>query len=464
MRYRSLFACALLVLASAQPAALSQRNVDITFSPTAEAFPNPERGFYRAGGSDLAQMDRASFDRVFADGYRLVYARIDLSHFRTTPISAAYLAELDRGFQAARGAGVKLIVRAVYNYPQGETGYQAAQDAALSIVLGHLAQLKPLLAKNVDVIAYVQAGFIGAWGEWHTSSNDLTTTVARARIRNAILDAVPASRFVQFRYPPDLDRWTAPVMPSLRQTLAGGLRTGFHNDCFLASQTDVGTFPEEAQPREKLQARMAVLTALAPFGGETCNPADDPAAIPRTECADIRREGARYHLTYLNADYYRQSFHDRWKAQGCFDEVNRRMGYRLVLTHARVASGARRGSALRLDVTVSNEGWARIFNQRTVEVLLVRNIGRKAYRIPVDADARSWLPGVTVMTSLRVPLSSTMEPGVYDVALALPDRAKELAHDSRYAIRFANADGPVRNQRWDSEIGAYFVGLQVTIR
>ncbi|WP_260600040.1 DUF4832 domain-containing protein [Sphingomonas endolithica] len=461
MKRWSLVAFSLAALGSVPVRAASN---DVAFTPSREDFPNPERGFYRAGGSDLAQTDRAFFDRVFADGYRLVYARVDLSRFRTTPISAAYLAAMDQGFQAARSAGVKLIVRAVYNYPQGETGYQAAQDAALPIVLGHLAQLKPLLARNVGVIAYVQAGFIGAWGEWHTSSNDLTTTATRARIRDAILDAVPADRFVQFRYPPDLDHWTAPVMPSLGQTLAGGLRTGFHNDCFLASQTDVGTFPEEAEPREKLQARMANLTALAPFGGETCNPADDLGAISRSDCADVVRESARYHLTYLNADYYRGLFHDRWKSQGCLDEVSRRMGYRLVLTGARVAPEARRGSALRVDVTVSNEGWARIYNRRTVEVVLVRKIDRKAYRIPVDADPRSWLPGVTATTPLRVPLPPTMEPGVYDIALALPDPAKELAHDPRYAIRFANADAPVRNQRWAPIVGAYFVGLKVTVR
>ena len=113
-----------------------------------------------------------------------------------------------------------------------------------------------------------------------------------------------SSRFVQFRYSPDLVAWT-PTLPSpaARPRL---VRTGFHNDCFLASQTDVGTYPEEAGARAQNQAHMAALTAAAPFGGETCNPADDPGAVARTGCADILREGARYHLTYLNAAYYRR--------------------------------------------------------------------------------------------------------------------------------------------------------------
>ena len=464
MKYRSLFGCCLLALASAPAMASTPPGVVVTFSPSAEDFPNPERGFYRAGGSDLARTDRAFFDRVFARGDRLVYAKLDLSRFRTTPIAGSYLAQLDRGFAAARAAGVKLIVRAVYNYPQGETGYQSAQDAALPVVLGHLRQLKPLFARNADVIAFVQAGFIGAWGEWHSSSNGLTTPAMRARIRDAILDAVPADRFVQFRYPPDLDAWTAPQMPSIAQTLAGGLRTGFHNDCFLASQTDVGTFPEEPVAREKLQARMAALTALAPFGGETCNPADDPGAIPRTDCSDIRREGARYHLTYLNADYYRRLFHDRWTAQGCMGEVTRRIGYRLVLTRASAPRRARRGNPLEVDIAISNEGWARPTNARAVEIVLKRRGDGRIYRLgDAQADPRGWMPGVATRVPVHVALPADMAKGTYDIALALPDASDTLAHDPRYALRFANADHAARRQRWDAAIGAFHLGIDVTI-
>ena len=38
-------------------------------------------------------------------------------------------------------------------------------DAPKNIVLNHIAQLKPLLQDNADVIACMQMGFIGTWGE-----------------------------------------------------------------------------------------------------------------------------------------------------------------------------------------------------------------------------------------------------------------------------------------------------------
>ncbi|WP_449437745.1 DUF4874 domain-containing protein [Pedobacter steynii] len=88
-------------------------------------------------------------------------------------------------------------------------------DAAKSIVLGHIEQLKPLLTENADVIACVQLGFIGTWGENYYSDffgdaslnggqeSKLTDQNWRDRIEvlKALLAAMPADRMVQVRYP-----------------------------------------------------------------------------------------------------------------------------------------------------------------------------------------------------------------------------------------------------------------------
>lgn len=270
-----------------------------TFSETDADFANPERGFYEPAETRLHNLRAAELADAYANGARLVYTRIDLEQYRGADLPAAYLDAIEAAFAAARAGGVKLILRATYNYPQGETEYRNAQDAPLARVLAHIAQLKPILERNVDVIAFVQAGFIGAWGEWHTSSNRLTEPGPRTQIRDALFDAVPASRLIQFRYPPYMRAWT-PNLPGLDSALGGGFRMGFHNDCFLASATDVGTYDEAAQQRASEQNYIAALGDLAVFGGEACNPADEAGATPRTACADILSEGAHYNLTYLN--------------------------------------------------------------------------------------------------------------------------------------------------------------------
>ena len=58
----------------------------------------------------------------------------------------------------ARKAGIKIILRFAYSIAMDEP------DAPLSVILQHLDQLKPILQENKDVIAVLQAGFIGSWG------------------------------------------------------------------------------------------------------------------------------------------------------------------------------------------------------------------------------------------------------------------------------------------------------------
>ncbi len=428
-----------------------------TFTGSEVPFPNPERGFYRAGQGSLDRFDPAFLADAFQDGYRLIYARIDLSPYRDRALPPAFLDRLGAGFAAARVAGVKLIVRAVYNYPHGETDYRGAQDAPLPIVLRHIAQLGPVLRANEDAIAFVQAGFVGAWGEWHSSSNRLAEPAARTKIKDALLRAVPADRFVQFRYPPYVREWMP--LPVARA------RIGFHNDCFLASRTDVGTFSEEAGPRAAEQDYIDRIGDVAPFGGETCNPADDPGAQPRTECSDILREGARYNLSYLNADYYRPLFHTSWIAGGCMDEVSARMGYRLRLIGLTHADRAVPGGRLALRLTLRNDGWARLYNPRAL-VILLRDLWTAA-SVPLPAsavDLTTLRPGKTEVVSLNLSMPRRVAPGRYMVSIAFPDPSARLADDPRFAIRPANGDDAARGQRWDADAGAFETGTEIRVQ
>jgi hypothetical protein len=454
---------ALVALVVAQPSLAASAEQRTAFEATLSDFANPERGFYAAGEGNLEELGKPFFEGVYKKGFRLVYARIDLAAYRQSGLPAPFLMKLTDALEAARSSGMKLIVRTVYNYPAGETEYRSAQDAQLSVVLGHIRQLKPLLQANSDVIAFVQAGFIGAWGEWHTSSNKLTEPTARQEIRDALLDAVPRQRFVQFRYPPYLMAWT-PRLPALAAALDGTFRTGFHNDCFLASSTDVGTYSEVSSAQASERDFADRLGDLAPFGGETCNPADAPGAQSRSSCSDIIREGARFNLTYLNAGYYRPLFHDRWLAQGCAAIVASKMGYRLRLLEAAHPTEAVPGASLAWHIKIANDGWARLYNPRKLQILLRdRSSGRVERIDSVGSDPRGWLPGQESDITARIILPKAILPGDYDVLLALPDNEPRLRDDPRFAIRFANADSLDRGQRWDMTLGAFATGTTIGI-
>lgn len=452
--------------ASSPPAAPPTPGTTLSanLSATDTAFPNPERGFFRWAWTNLESLSADDAKDAYDHGYRLVYAPLNLAAYRTVDLPASFLTQLETALGRARASGIKVVIRAVYNYPANETEYQNAQDATLTRVLGHIAQLKPLLQQNADVIAFVQAGFIGAWGEWHTSSNNLTATTARTQIRDALLDAVPSTRFIDVRYPPYVMAWT-PTLPSLQTALQGGYRVGVHNDCFLASTTDVGTYDENATTREAQRAYVARVGELAPFGGETCNPADEASPTPRTSCDDILSEGARYKLTYLNDDYYRDLFHAKWVQNGCMPEVQRKMGYRLQWLTASHAGAVSRGQNLSLSVTVRNTGWARVYNPRGLQVLLRHRTSGSVRRLEATgADPRAWVPGTDHALALSVQVPSDLAVGSYDLLLALPDGDSRLAADTRYAIRPANADNTALGQRWEASLGAFALGTQIEVR
>lgn len=437
--------------------------LETTFRATDEEIANPERGMYVWAADNLASWTQAQADAQFKAGYRLVYAPVRLDAYADDALPASVLAGLSEVFATARRAGLKLIPRFLYNYPAGETEYRAAKDARLSRVLQHIAQLKPVLAENADVIAYLQAGFVGAWGEWHTSSNNLTAPAARTQIRDALLAALPAGRFLQLRYPAYLMEWS-PQAPQWRDGSAAS-RIGVHNDCFMASATDVGTYSDNAAPRQRERGYVAALSAVAPFGAETCNPADEPNPTPRTDCGDIVREGRQFGLSYLNDSYYRALFHTRWEAQGCMAEVKRSMGYRFELMALRHSAAVAAGQSGEFTLTLRNSGWARAFNPRGVHLVLRhRSSGAVVCIALASIDPRDWLPGSTSTVTAAFAVPGGTPTGTYDMLLALPDGAPSLAGDVRYSMRPANAEDAAKAQGWDEKLGAFRTGTTLTVQ
>ncbi len=463
-RYRSFyFAFGMLALCAPffAPKALAlntdadvNRLSSIAFTANNGPFPNPERGFYRSATVPLQELARRELRETFAQGYRLMYVRIDLDDFRDQPLSQQLLAKLDRGFERTRAEGLKLIIRPVYNYPRGETDYAQAEDASLDRVLQHIDQLKPVLRKNADVIAFLQAGYVGAWGEWHTSSNGLTTPAARDAILTALTSAAPPERFVQLRYPPYIEEWMASDRGASART-----SIGFHNDCFLASPTDVGTFSEDEGERARQRAAMARLASDAPFGGETCNPlaASDPK--PRASCADILTEGAMFGLTYLNGGYYRPIFHEQWEREGCIGTVADRMGYRLSLKRMQFPSVVRNGDKARVCVLLANSGWARMYNPKEFQLILESPRTTKRVSPTQDSpDVREISPGEEGGFCFEFAADAGLPTGEYDVYFAMRDGSDSLSRDTRYSVRFANADDSEADQWWDNSQAAFHTG------
>ncbi|MEG0044008.1 MAG: DUF4832 domain-containing protein [Massilia sp.] len=447
------------------PPSVSAPLVFTQFGGTDAEIPNPERGFYRWAWTDLDQFSKSDGADAYKNGIRIVYAMVRLDGYKSSALPASLLSRLRTAFSNARQSGVKVIPRFVYNYPASETEYRDVTDASLSRVLAHIAQLKPVLQENSDVIAYLQAGFIGAWGEWHTSSNGLASSTVRTAIRDALLDAMPKDQFVQFRYPPHLMAWFASA-PGESSALNGSAasRSGVHNDCFLASATDVGTYSDNASTRTEQRNYTMALSKVSPFGGETCDPADEDGAQPRTSCAAILGEGKQFSLTYLNSEYHTEAFHSRWKKDGCYAEVQRSMGYRLEFLSTEHGATAAAGAAWPIRITVRNVGWARPYKPRQLSVFLKHRVSGNVLKLVTSVDPRTWTAGNTFAHDISIVIPSTAQSGEYDTYLALPDGAAQINGDPRFAVRPANADNAGNRQAWNTALGAFSTGTIVTLK
>ena len=387
----------------------------VRYQPDPSDLPNPERGWY----SEPPPGQEAT---AAAAGRTLVMRYVRLDRYLRSALPESFLDALGRELAEVRGSGVKLILRFAYNRSAGP-------DAPLPIVLEHIRQLGPVLHRCADVIAVVQAGFIGHWGEWHHSTHELLLRVHRRRIVLALLDAVPACRGVAIRAP----YWIRDVYPTgvTAETAYGGTpvsRVGQHDDCFLSG-------PQYSAVGEAYVAAVSRYTAM---GGETCS---SGGLAPFNGCRGALEALARYHVDYLNAEYYRPLV-DRWREEGCHLEISKRLGYRFAVDAFTAPSRLRPGERLETTLRIVNEGFGKLYNPRPMQLVLMPLDGSEERAVGLAADARAALPepGATATVGLDAALPEDLPRGRYDVYLELPDASPHLARDPAYSVRFANRD------------------------
>ncbi len=383
------------------------------------AIVNPERGFHEF--VDLRTLDADTLIDNAAEGRSLVYGRVLLSEYRDVPLDTEVLDEIAAGFDLVREHGMKVVPRFHYSDDGDEP------DADLDRILGHIEQLAPLLQTHADVILILQAGFIGAWGEWHSSQHGLDAPGPRKQILDALLAALPDTRTIGVRRPSFKEEsYGGPLTAELAHDGSALARIGHVNDCFLASDSDYGTYQ---LPGEK--DYVIADSTFAPVGGETC--AVNP---PRSECPSALDELALLHFVHLNASYHPDVLAS-WEQDGCYAEIACRLGYRLALLDLRWAPTGEAGGTLPVAFELFNDGFAAPANPR--EVVLVFD-GPMRIEIETGLDLRGALAGDSISTCVDAALPDDLTPGSYRIGLRLADPAPTLADDPRQAIRLVESE------------------------
>ena len=405
----------------------------VTFSEASGEVDNPERGL----SPPIESFAAHSLADYRGTGVSIIRANGRLDPYRAQDLPPSLLELFDARMAQVRAAGLKLILRFSYN----EGPYPVAEpDASLDWIKRHIAQLKPYLHKHGDVIAWMEAGFIGAWGEWHSSTNGLDhNPQAKREVLDALLDAVPPTRSVLLRSPADLA--VLAEGPGRGGRLRRGpkvSRVGHHNDCFLASELDAGTYGRGRRSIAQDKAMIADFGRVAPIGGETCM-----VNQPRSGCATALQELALLGFSELNIGYH-PGVLDGWRAGGCFETIRSRLGYRLFVETVVLPQVLVTGQQARLTVRIRNSGFAAPLTARPVFLVLE---GPQLHMVKLPVDPRDWSPGRSHDVDVSADLPPDLAAGQYTMALWMPDASERLRTDPRYAVRLAN-DGA-----WDGAAG-----------
>jgi len=461
----------------------STRDTVILYKESFDDFPNPERGFYQPIATSASRYELLSLERlkslrtaheVKGANYKiintLVFREFLLDSFVHSPISREFLENVKKDFETIRQAGLKSIIRFAYtntvrsgDCPDQYKICPPYGDAPKDVLLNHISQLKPLIFENVDVIAAVQMGFIGIWGENYftdfygdASMNGVGRIMDSSwRDRNAVLqallDAVPKERMIQVRTPQIKQRFvygpkalvTSKAM-ILSEAYKGSdkSRIGFHNDCFLASADDYGTYYDYGNSSTKrkpanneLRTYTSKDSKFVVVGGETC----DDAFSPQNDCepaGHAEKEFSEMHYSYLNTSYNLQVNND-WQTGGCMENIKRKLGYRLVMESASIGNKIAAGKEFKIQINLKNVGYASPFNPRPVQLIL-RNVSDGRMQVfNLKTDLRFWFPGKIVLNQ-KFLLPANMPAGEYEVLLNLPDMSAALSARPEYSIRLAN--------------------------
>ena len=453
-------------------AAVSVAAPNATFTAdTTTIIPNPGRGFHFQSGSlddcngiDIPNWtaDAAGLPTPISPTPTLALLRVSIG---SSVPSGGTLSTWNSCFATIRSYGVM-------------TGVRFESTGTAAQMVAQAAAIKSTLWSNRDVLAFVQVGFRCNFGEWADGCTDNNDVTDKTNVFNAVADMVPSGVQLEFTQVFPRETWFSGTTPPTKADFLKGNtkgRTGFHSDCFLTGNGDssfytyVGTITGFTSTMTAAQQAAYVQEAskYVMFGGETCQDSGGAAVEKRTGCntdsvdaqglpGGIENEGPRYHVSHLNVSYAPLHLAG-WAAGGCLDKVHRMMGYRFQYDDITHPTSVSRGGVATFDVNMRNVGWARIFDQRRLNVQLVN--GGTTINCYSSTQLRELDPQATSSTLVRVncAIPGGTATGSYAVHLKMPSPFSTTQANA-FTVRPANAAAG-----WDSTNARYAAGTTITV-
>ncbi|MBX3252629.1 MAG: DUF4832 domain-containing protein [Chitinophagaceae bacterium] len=450
---------------------------------------NPERGLRLEVATDIASKAHAFQPGTYpgittfldqetlkyaSDSVSLVQTYFYLTGFTGKNISRDGFDDMQMFFDRLRTLGKKAVLR--FAYEKDFLG-RATDGPTVDDIQRHAEQLKPFLEKNKDVILVVQAGMIGAWGEWHSSFHHLEgSEETKRQIMKIICEMAPTDRQIQVR------------IPAYKNLLDDDSihynRISFHDDFIVIKPHEWDGGMHEGTPffnQIVKESPYLLIDGELPWGSWSVNKdKDNPGSSWLVDGVQTSRQLFLQHYTSLSAihNYKENRSEDKfsmmyWKetpiteqflianrmpfspdyfmnskgqktGRNVFDYIRDHLGYRIELQSLKYATD-KQGTSI--DISFINRGFSTIINKRPVYLVLIDR-HNNVTELETDADITSWQPYMPSDTAC-IPLvhhiqyhinNSILKSGGYKLGLWIPDDSKTLRYNPRYAIRCANGN------------------------
>lgn len=361
--YGLLWGLVLLLAVLAAAALRELRREDCrTFGETDRRIANPDRGFY-------IQVSSGRPDRIeeAAEEVRVILLAFDLEGYGEGDLPEDKLEELGRALEAADRAHMAVVFRAAYGFCS-----EPSEPERIEQMGRHVRQMAEILNGYPGRILAVQAGMLGAYGEWH-SSRYLEGTEEERRESRLYL----------------LGQWEEYLNPDIKVAVrrqrfvreaeeAGILegRLGIHNDALLSTDSDMGTYDDPKMGREEELDWSRERLSGQVNGGEMPTPGE------RNGPENANREFGQLHLSYLNLKYNEEII-SGWSEQSLEETdaktyVENHLGYRLFLSEIavrqayfpwEVSGEGPCDGGMRVRITLCNSGYAPLLEKYHVYVV-----------------------------------------------------------------------------------------------
>jgi hypothetical protein len=414
-----------------------------TFSSHERDHPNPERGMtenhlaYSSFGSGHPRPLPTVGSTT--PNCRIVRRVWVLHDFLDSAISSSFLNFIADDFERARNQGIKLIPHFCYwfngplypgmvqnygqppgpNNPPSQYDSLGARDAGKTDtdknrIKAHIDQIAPIVNANKDVVAWMQAGFLGAWGEGNKSAHGLdydnsNPAPAVKEVLDHLFLKIDTDIMIGLRYPP-----AANAMYGSALTVSEAY-TGTNKARLMLFDDYLGeTFPISYNQAQTLYTGQ---NGEGVPGGYNANNIAGGRGI------DYLSAGHFSALQPIGSPFTTNSSRNGWADVGIYDDILRRLGYRFHLESARVPDVGTKGQFFVTTLRLRNQGFANPINRRRLEIVFRNRSTSAVTRIVALTDIRKNFPNPGTVKDLTaaVTIPSNQASGNYDVLLNLPD-------------------------------------------